>query len=113
MSLSLFPPEICVLQQGNLLVLVSLFPYQIINRHNLCFVLLRFCHCLVFSVEETRPDFICVMLCVCRVNCLETCGSGTIQLCVLDAKVSDNKVLRRILGPKRQEVPRRWKKLHS
>ena len=38
---------------------------------------------------------------------------GNIIFCTLQNSVSRLRVLRRIFGPKRDEVTREWKKLHS
>jgi hypothetical protein len=61
--------------------------------------------------------YICV--CVCVQNCNYACclyGCGTWSLILREEhrlRVFENRVLRRIFGPKRDEVTGEWRKLHN
>ena len=58
------------------------------------------------KVKKDRTIFFSVVLCGCETGPLTLREEGRLR-------VSENRVLRRICGPKRDEVTGKWRRLHT
>ena len=98
---------------------ISLFQSSSSSSYFLILILIYFSVYVYFSHEVSFLEILLQKFCVSRwvlhiiLLCSSKCKMTSLNISVLPLRVSENKVLKRIFGPRRDEVTGEWRRLRN